>query len=73
MRRIGLVAAIVIVAGLTAGQAFGAQLFFTVGPVADPVNDVLTIGTVPSLGCRNRRDHTRRSAIDFDFVQFSQA
>jgi hypothetical protein len=35
MRQTGLVAAMIIVAGLTAGQALGAQLFFTVGPVPD--------------------------------------
>jgi hypothetical protein len=44
MRKIGLVAAILIVAGLTAGQALGAQLFFTTGPIVNPMTDVITVG-----------------------------
>jgi hypothetical protein len=44
MRKTGLVAAILIVAGLTAGQALGAQLFFTVGPVADATTYTVVVG-----------------------------
>jgi len=64
MRKTGLVAAILIVAGLTAGQALGAQLFFTVGPVANaqtyPVvvsNPVITLDPTGNLAPQTAEVH----------------
>jgi hypothetical protein len=55
MRKTGLVATILIVAGLTAGQALGAQLFFTVGPIANPATDVIAVDN-PSIELANVGD-----------------
>jgi hypothetical protein len=64
MRKTGLVAAILIVAGLTAGQALGAQLFFTVGPIANPQtypvvvdNPVITLDPTGELAPQTAEVH----------------